>query len=715
MTDKRDTQNRAETPEENAANGERIAKVMARVGLCSRRDAERWIADGRVAVNGTVLDSPAFNVTESDRVSVDGRPIGPRERTRLFMFHKLRGTVTTDHDPEGRPTIFEDLPRDLPRVITIGRLDINTEGLLLLTNDGGLARMLELPATGWLRRYRVRAHGDVTQPQLDALAEGVTIEGVEYRGIEATLDRVQGANVWLTMGLREGKNREIKRVLEHLGLSVNRLIRLSFGPFQLGDLPEGSVEEVKTRVLMDQLGEKLAEEAGADFDAPIFADERGPRRQEGRRQETREEAPRGRPASNEIGAPQTPDRNYRDVAVAKRKHVSVLRSERDGSADEPRKVERSKTQDRRGRTVAVERVAPREAEAPVESRNARRFAQERSGEFAQERSGEEPRRERSESRGERPRNERGRSDRARADTDGKRAGERSGGERPPMRRRGGEGGSGFQRPEFQRAEGGFKTEGLSEKRSYGDRPQRSEGRSERPYGDRPSRPPFKRAEGGGDRPPRSEGRSERPYGDRPSRPPFKRPEGGGDRPPRSEGRSERPYSDRPSRPPFKRPEGGGDRPPRSEGRSERPYGDRPSRPPFKRPEGGADRPPRSEGRSEGRSEARPPRESRRGEARPTGGKPFRDSPGGGRSFGEKPAGKSFGGGGGFGTGGKPGGRKGGRPAGGKPGGGSRSFGGGGKPNAGRSGPGGRPAGSRSGGKPGGRTGGKPGGGRRGDS
>ena len=641
MTDKRDTQNRAETPEENAANGERIAKVMARVGLCSRRDAERWIADGRVAVNGTVLDSPAFNVTESDRVSVDGRPIGPRERTRLFMFHKLRGTVTTDHDPEGRPTIFEDLPRDLPRVITIGRLDINTEGLLLLTNDGGLARMLELPATGWLRRYRVRAHGDVTQPQLDALAEGVTIEGVEYRGIEATLDRVQGANVWLTMGLREGKNREIKRVLEHLGLSVNRLIRLSFGPFQLGDLPEGSVEEVKTRVLMDQLGEKLAEEAGADFDAPIFADERGPRRQEGRRQEERrEEAPRGRPASNEIGAPQTPDRDYRDVAVAKRKHVSVLRSERDGSADEPRKVERSKTQDRRGRTVAVERVAPRETEAPNESRNARRFAQERSGEPGRERSGEEPRRERSESRGERPRNERGRSDRARADTDGKRAGERSGGERPPMRRRDGEGGSGFQRPEFQRAEGGFKTEGLSEKRSYGDRPQRSE-------------------------------------------------------------RSERPYGDRPSRPPFKRPEGGGDRPPRSEGRSERPYGDRPSRPPFKRPEGGADRPPRSEGRSEGR----PARESRRGEARPTGGKPFRDSPGGGRSFGDKPAGGGgFGTGGkpggrkgGRPAGGKPGGG-GGRSfgGGGKPNVGR--SGPGGRPAGSRSGgkPGGKPGGGRRG-------------------
>ncbi len=627
MTDKRDYQNPAGTPEENSPEGERIAKVMARVGLCSRRDAERWIADGRVAVNGKTLDSPAFNVKESDRVSVDGRPIGPRERTRLFMFHKLRGTVTTDHDPEGRPTIFEDLPRDLPRVITIGRLDINTEGLLLLTNDGGLARMLELPATGWLRRYRVRAHGDVTQPQLDALAEGVTIEGVEYRGIEATLDRVQGTNVWLTMGLREGKNREIKRVLEHLGLSVNRLIRLSFGPFQLGDLPEGAVEEVKTRVLQDQLGEKLAEEAGVDFDAPIFADERGPRRQEARRQETREEAPRGRTASNEIGAPQSPDRNYRDVAVARRKHVSVLRSERDGSADEPRKVERSKTQDRRGRTVAVERVAPRETEAPNESRNARRFAQERSGEEPRrEWSGDEPRRERSESRGERPRNERGRSDRARSNDE--RRGERSGGERPPMRRRDGEAGSGFQRPEFQRAEGGFKTEGLSEKR---------------PYGDRPSRPPFKRSEGGSDRPPRSEGRSERPYGDRPSRPPFKRSEGGGDRPPRSEGRSE-------------------GRPPRESRRGEaRPTGGKPFR---DSPGGGrsfGDKPAGGGGFGTGGKPG-----GRKG-GRPAGGKSFGGgkSGGGGRSFGSgKPnAGRSGPGGrpAGSRSGGKPGGRPGGKP------------------------------------------------------
>ncbi|WP_319936611.1 pseudouridine synthase, partial [Lichenihabitans sp. Uapishka_5] len=238
--------------------GDRIAKVMARAGLCSRRDAEAWIAEGRVAVNGKVLSSPALNVGPDDAITVDGRPVSGRERTRLFMYHKPRGLVTTARDPEGRPTVFDALPDHLPRVVSIGRLDINTEGLLLLTNDGGLARALELPATGWLRRYRVRANGFLRQEQLDALKDGITIDGVDYAGIEAALDRTQGANQWLTMGLREGKNREIKRVLEHLGVVVNRLIRLSFGPFQLGELAEGAVEEVRTRVLKDQLSDALA-------------------------------------------------------------------------------------------------------------------------------------------------------------------------------------------------------------------------------------------------------------------------------------------------------------------------------------------------------------------------------------------------------------------------------------------------------------------------
>ena len=248
---------------------ERIAKVLARAGLCSRREAEEWVAAGRVAVDGTVLTTPAFTVGPQSRITVDGRPLPVKERTRLWLFHKPRGLVTTTSDPEGRPTVFSVLPDDMPRVITVGRLDINTEGLLLLTNDGGLARVLELPSTGWLRRYRVRAYGEVDQGALDALKEGVSLDGVDYGPIEASIDRVQGSNIWLVVGLREGKNREVKRVLGALGLSVNRLIRISFGPFQLADLEEGEIREIRGRVLRDQLGKRLVAESGADFEAPI--------------------------------------------------------------------------------------------------------------------------------------------------------------------------------------------------------------------------------------------------------------------------------------------------------------------------------------------------------------------------------------------------------------------------------------------------------------
>lgn len=393
-------------PPRDEAAGMRIAKVMARAGLCSRRDAETWIEEGRVSLNGKVLTTPALNVGPQDMVTVDGVALAPRERTRLFLFHKPRGLVTTDKDPEGRQTIFDYLHQnwpDGPRVISIGRLDINTEGLLLLTNDGGLARVLELPSTAWVRRYRVRANGKTDQAVLDRLRDGLTVDGIDYAGIDATLDRVQGDNVWLSLGLREGKNREIKRVLEHIGLYVNRLIRVSYGPFQLGDLPEGKVEEVRTRVLRDQLGPALANEADADFDSPIAEprkeetpagrgrvrargsletrDDRKPARTHGDapRPRGRDHKPsplrsdrRGSPAEKrEAPAPLEPSFKPRGP----RKHISAMRAT--GATPEQgerKRTLRSETADRKGRTVTVERkakVTSRTREEPARERPAR--------------------------------------------------------------------------------------------------------------------------------------------------------------------------------------------------------------------------------------------------------------------------------------------------------------------------------------------------------
>jgi 23S rRNA pseudouridine2605 synthase len=233
---------------------QRIAKVLARAGLCSRRDAERWIAEGRVAVDGTVLTGPAVTVTADSQIRVDGKPLPEPERARLWRFHKPAGLVTTHRDEKGRPTVFGALPAGLPRLVSIGRLDLNSEGLLLLTNDGALARRLELPATGWVRRYKVRVHGFADPARLAALARGTTVDGVVYGPIRAELERQQGSNAWVTLSLQEGKNREVRRVLEHLGYPVTRLIRLAYGPFQLGHLARGAIEEVPKKVLEDQLG-----------------------------------------------------------------------------------------------------------------------------------------------------------------------------------------------------------------------------------------------------------------------------------------------------------------------------------------------------------------------------------------------------------------------------------------------------------------------------
>ena len=234
--------------------GERIAKVLARAGLCSRRDAERLIADGRVAVDGKTLTTPAFTVTPENHITVDGKAVAAAEETKLWRYHKPAGLVTSHGDPRGRPTVFERLPPELPRVISVGRLDLNSEGLLLLTNDGGLARKLELPATGWARRYRVRVYGAVDEARLLKLEKGVTIDGLAYGSIRARLDSSQGGNAWLSVSLREGKNREIRKVMEHLGFFVNRLIRVAYGPFQLGNLARGGVDQVPRKVLREQLG-----------------------------------------------------------------------------------------------------------------------------------------------------------------------------------------------------------------------------------------------------------------------------------------------------------------------------------------------------------------------------------------------------------------------------------------------------------------------------
>ena len=245
---------------DDGSKGERISKRMARAGVCSRRDAEKLIAEGRVKLNGKVLETPATIVTEFDKIEVDGIRVGKKEPTRLWRYHKPSGLVTSHKDESGRPTVFENLPEDLPRVVSVGRLDLTSEGLLLLTNNGELARHLELPSTAWTRKYRVRAWGDITEAKLQSLRNGIRVDGVQYGEIEASLDREQGDNVWLNMVLTEGKNREIRKVLEYLGLKVNRLIRTSYGPFHLGKLVEGEAEEVRRNAIKEALGGKFLEQ-----------------------------------------------------------------------------------------------------------------------------------------------------------------------------------------------------------------------------------------------------------------------------------------------------------------------------------------------------------------------------------------------------------------------------------------------------------------------
>ncbi|MFG1288026.1 pseudouridine synthase [Xanthobacter versatilis] len=651
---------------------ERIAKVVARAGLGSRREIEEWIEAGRVAVNGEVLTTPAVTVTAEDAITVDGAPLPERERTRLFIYHKPRGVVTTNRDPEGRTTLFEILPQGLPRLVSVGRLDLNSEGLLLLTNDGGLARVLELPETGWLRRYRVRANGEVNQAQLDSLLKGITVDGVEYGPIEAELDRVQGANAWITVSLREGKNREIRNVFGALGLQVNRLIRVSYGPFQLGDVPEGGIEEVRTRVLRDQIGNDLAAAAGADFTGLLVErelEEAPPRvalRPAGKRQAAAEKG----------GTLKAPARRSRQDEDFDAPVEDVIRPAgprtRRRMSDENAVESRGSVADRKGRTVKVERVVAPKADAPT--RGARPGARKSDRDEA----GARPFR-RGPAEGKERFSERGP---ARAGfRDDARGPRRERDDREDFRRRPTrEGEDRPRRPRPETADGAPRR-GRDERPQQGERPFRT--RSERP--DRTSEQEGRPARGGS-----------RPYGDKPAgraRPTGDRPAGVGRAyGEKSEG-SGRAYGDKPARnrPTGDRPSGGAGRSygERSSEGAGRAYGDKPARgrPSGDRPTGGAGR-SYNERSSEGagRAYGDKPARSRPSGDRPTGGagrsyserssegagRAFGDKPAGARSFGGKPGGKPGAGRGGFG--GKPGGKPGGRPVGGGKAGGGKPAG-----------------------------------------
>ena len=641
--------------------GERIAKVLSRAGIASRRDAERLILEGRVTVNGETITSPAVNVTPKDRLAVDNEVVGAPEATRLWLYHKPAGLVTTEHDEEGRPTVFDDLPDDMPRVMSVGRLDLTSEGLLLLTNDGEIKRRLELPSTGWTRRYRVRIHGTPTNQQLQPLRDGVTVDDMDYQPMEVEIDRQQGSNCWLSVTLREGKNREIRRVMEHLGFTVNRLIRVSYGPFQLGELPSGEVEEVRAKIVRDQLGlsKPKAEPTRArkrpePEDIPVFDEEPGDRPE---RDVLATARPAGATVKRELKSRVPTPRGER-TDDAPRGRVVPRPDRKTSGSNSSGPFAKPRTWMRADEARAARDEAPAEEERPTRPRAV---------------PGDRPRSAGYKSHG-KPRGE----DRPRS------AGfksHRDEGDRPARPYKPREGGDRPARPYKPREEGD------RPQRSFRDRPEGDRGQGgDRPYkprapreegGDRPARAykpreggdrPYQPRDGGGDRPYKPRGDGERPAraysprpqregDDRPARPYKPREEGdrgarpykpreGGDRPykPRDEGdRAARPYKPREGGDRPYKPREGGDRPykPREEGdrpaRAFKPRegGDRPARPYKPREEG--DRPqrgfkPSGPARSGGDRPERSfrPREDGAGRPPRAGGAPRPGGPGGPR-------------------------------------------------------------------------------------
>ena len=629
---------------------ERIAKVLARAGLASRREVERLIGLGKIAVNGRILETPAVLVSSTDLITVEGQPIGKAEPTRLWRYHKPVGLMTTHSDPQGRPTVFEKLPQPMPRVISVGRLDLNSEGLLLLTNDGELARALEMPSTAWVRQYRARALGHTTQADLDRLKNGTTVEGVIYGPMEATLDKRQDktdgrANVWLTVSITEGKNREVRKVLESIGLKVNRLIRLAYGPFLLGNLEAGDVEEVGPRVIRELLSDKIdprnlpPEGASQTRDLPRQRPADEGRRSGGDRFGKSDARGDARPARDrKVGDGPRVRREFEDRREFKDRDFDERpRFEGDGEARD-RRPERAFAP-RGERSFDKKPWTPR-PESGSENRAPRAFKPREDREGGDRKPSFRPREDRAPRDDARPARSYG----------GKPYGQKPydrGNDIPA-----GEAGA------YERAKrefgGGAKSE--RPKRDFGDRP-----RSDRPYGDRPAR-----GGEGGDRKPYGKPRFDRPQGDRPQGERSFRPredrDGGGERKSYGKPRFDRPQGERPQGERSFRPredrDGGGERKSYGKPRFDRPQGER--------PQGERSFRPREEraGGGERKSYGDKPRFDR-GDAparggfksdRPRSDRPYSDRP----SSGPRPGGKP----GGFKPGGpRPGGRPGGAPGG----------------------------------------------------